>query len=235
MTKEKRVYSVGELRAEAQDGAIKKIVGLGVKYNALSQDFGGWRERFQAGAFQFAENVRCLFNHDSNFVLGDTRSKSLALDDKADGLYFECALPQRQTVQDLVGDPIARGTVAGCSFMFQAIDTRWEMLDGVDVRTVTKAELFEVGPVTWPAYPDTNVQARALEELAQFRSGKAAATARASFQHIAEKITACQPLSEVEAAEFRALVDAFGKQNKSFNPVEAAHRARTLQLLGIDN
>lgn len=230
MQNERRAL-LAEIRADKTADGVSKIAGLGVKYGSLSQDFGGWKERFQAGAFDLsANNIRCLFNHDSNFVLGDTQSKTLRLTDKSDGLYFDCDLPQTRTIQDLAGDPIARGTVTGCSFMFRAVDTKWETLDGIDVRTVAKAEIYEVGPVTWPAYPETNVSARAIGELAEYRSGKAPVKPSAALA--AEKLALGHALSEDEKNEFRALIQKF--EPNTFNPVEAAARARMLQLLAIN-
>lgn len=235
MLNEKRI--AGEVRAEKLTDGVSKIAGLGVKYNSLSQDFGGWQERFQAGAFDLSVgNIRCLFNHDSNYVLGDTVSKTLRLADKSDGLHFECDLPKTQTIQDLVGDPIARGTINGCSFMFRALDTKWETLGDLDVRTVLKAEIFEVGPVTWPAYTDTNVSARAVAELAEYRTAKATPVVSPRLAAIADKIMSGQGLTDAEALEFRALADKFSQLTKiPFNPVEAAQRARTLRLIELSN
>ncbi|MCT7656157.1 HK97 family phage prohead protease [Oceanimonas sp. NS1] len=62
--------------------------------------------------------MRALFNHDPNFVLGRTRSGTLALSVDADGLRYEIDPPDTQTVRDLVLAPLARGDITGSSFAF---------------------------------------------------------------------------------------------------------------------
>jgi hypothetical protein len=59
---------------------------------------------------------------------------------------------------------IARGDVDGCSFAFKVPPGGDSWQDGLTcpVRTVSDLDLFDCGPVTYPAYPATSVAARNL-------------------------------------------------------------------------
>src|SRR6266404_7487324 len=83
-----------------------QITGRAVTYGALSGDLGGFRERVAAGAFtrHLASNpeVKCLFNHSPDKVLGRTKNGTLVLTDTPLGLDFRCQLdPNQQSHRDL--------------------------------------------------------------------------------------------------------------------------------------
>ncbi len=150
-----------ELR-QSDDGAAT-IVGLAAVFESLSENLGGFREQIMPGAFDDADmtDVRGLFNHDPNFVLGRTRSDTLELEITSKGLRFEIELPDTQTIRDLVLEPIKRGDVDQASFGFIVAPggaTFDENEDGVLIRTITKfMRIFDVSPVTFPAFQDTAV------------------------------------------------------------------------------
>lgn len=160
-----------EVRAEpAADGqSIAKIVGYGAVFNKRSDLIGGWfYEIIAPGAFDDVLNndVRALFNHDPNFVLGRTASNTLSLSVDNEGLRYEITPPDTQTVRDLVLEPLKRGDITGSSFAFRVADDTWgEDPDGAIVRTIRKfSRLLDISPVTYPAYPDAGASARSLEE-----------------------------------------------------------------------
>lgn len=124
------------------------------------------RERINKGAFANAlkekQDVRALFNHDANFVLGRSTSGTLRLDDGDDGLGYEIDPPDSQTVRDLVLTPMKRGDISGSSFAFSIRSggekwTEYEGKDGLDYydRDVNDADLYDVSPVTFPAYDES--------------------------------------------------------------------------------
>ncbi len=158
-----------EVRADERDGKIV-LRGIGIAYNTDSQDLGGFIESFAPGAFAddlgAGRNVVSLFNHDANFVLGSTGSGTVRLSDDETALRYEIDVPDSGTIRDLVAEPIRRGDIGGSSFQFRTIEDKWDTRDGVDHRTVVKAEIREVGPVTFPAYlsSDVTVAARSLSE-----------------------------------------------------------------------
>lgn len=163
---EERRIVCGELRAVMEDGQPTKIVGHAAKFNELSEDLGGFRERIAPGAFRASietSDVRALWNHDSNIVLGRNKSGTLRMSEDAVGLVYECDAPDTQLVKDMVMAPIARGDVTQCSFGFRTIADRWDEVNGEWIRTLLEVDLFDVSPVTYPAYPSTDVAVRSFK------------------------------------------------------------------------
>ena len=165
-----------ELRAvqlpDGQSGA-PKIAGYAAVFNMRSDLLGGFFvELIAPGAFDdvLAQDTRGLFNHDPNFLLGRTVSGTLRLSVDERGLSYEIDTPDTLTIRDLVVAPIARGDMTGSSFAMRVApggDT-WHEEDGVVVRTIYKvAELRDVGPVSFPAYPDSSAAQRSLEAWKQ--------------------------------------------------------------------
>jgi HK97 family phage prohead protease len=163
-TRERR-YSVGELRV-ATGGDKQKITGYAAKFApATSEDLGGFREQIDPQAFTacLASNVDCraLWNHDPNHVLGRTTSGTLRLSVDSIGLKYEIDPPATQLAKDLLVS-IERGDVNQASFGFRTLDDSWrEDANGQIIRTVLEATLFDVSPVTFPAYPDATSGVRA--------------------------------------------------------------------------
>lgn len=165
-----------ELRAvplsEGQSGP-PKIAGYAAVFNMRSDLLGGYFvEIIAPGAFDdvLAQDVRGLFNHDPNYLLGRTTSGTLRLTTDERGLAYEIDTPDTQTIRDLVVAPIARGDMSGSSFAMLVApggDT-WHEEDGVVIRTIYKvAELRDVGPVSFPAYPDSSAAQRSLNAWKQ--------------------------------------------------------------------
>ena len=156
----------GEVRASKRDDGKVGIVGTAAVVDSLSDEIFGFREKIASGAFEGAlkrSDVRGLFNHDPNYVLGRVKSGTMTLRADEKGLHYEIAeLPESRAD---VAEAIQRGDVDGNSFAFTVEKDEWEYRkDGSAVRTITEfGELFDVGPVTYPAYPSTTVSARAKE------------------------------------------------------------------------
>jgi len=148
-------------------GSIVKLNGLASVYDKLSENLGGFVEKIQDGAFDgvlrdSTTDVRALYNHDSNLVLGRSCSGTLRLSSiPGVGLNFWCDLIPEDSLSAAITERISRKDLTGCSFSFIADRDRdkWELRPGkTDVRIITRIErLFDVGPVTYPAYPDTTV------------------------------------------------------------------------------
>lgn len=182
MSDYEKSHCAGEVRMEpGQEGEPAKIVGYAAKFNSRSQNLGGFVEVIAQGAFDevLEDDVRGLFNHDRNFVLGRRAAGTLRLEVDEVGLRYEITVPDTQTIRDLVLAPIQRGDVTGSSFAFRVPSdgANWdEDEDGMVVRTITRfSRLLDVGPVTYPAYLDTEASARSL---AGYQAHKAAVQAR---------------------------------------------------------
>lgn len=176
----------GEVRAIAPaDGASgpPKIAGYAAVFNTRSELIGGmFYEEIAPGAFDdvLGQDVRGLFNHDRNYLLGRTASGTLRLSVDSRGLAYEIDPPDSQTVRDLVLAPLARGDMSGSSFTFRIADggESWREEGGAVIRTITRiAELRDVGPVAFPAYPDAKAAQRSLEAWQQSRDEAPAARA----------------------------------------------------------
>jgi len=163
---ERRYMPVTELRAIEGENGLRKITGYAAVFNKLSDDLGYFREKIQPGAFKNtikADDIRALWNHDSNYILGRNRSGTLSLSEDDHGLKIEIDPPDAQWARDLMTS-IERGDVDQMSFGFRTITDSWQLVDGEDIRTLIEVKLFDVSPVTFPAYPDTEVGLRSLEE-----------------------------------------------------------------------
>lgn len=166
--RESRTFTVGELRVVAgKDKTPTMIAGHAAKFDVLSEDLGGFRERIAPGAFAktiTSADIRALWNHDANIVLGRNKAGTLRLHEDVAGLAYEVDAPDTQLIRDMVMSPIARGDVNQCSFGFYTVSDKWAKVDGEWLRTLLEVELFDVSPVTYPAYQQTDVAVRSLEQ-----------------------------------------------------------------------
>lgn len=141
------------------------IEGYFALYEQETELFPGVYEIITKGAFDntLQNDVRALWNHNTQYVLG--RNKSGTLDIKADdkGLYGVVTLPNTQYAKDL-HTLIDRGDVDQCSFGFNILDEDLEELaDGGFRWRIKEIDLHEISVVTFPAYENTSVQARAKQ------------------------------------------------------------------------
>ena len=174
--KETRIFQFEKLNVEERaDGMGPKITGYAAVFDKWSEDLGGFREKIRSGAFKKAigkSDVRGLFNHDSNYVLGRQSNGTLTIKEDKNGLWMEIDPPDTQIIRDLVLAPIKRGDIKEQSFAFVIAEggDEWKNLHGEKpnepvTRTITEVdELFDVSPVTYPAYPDTSVALRSMDK-----------------------------------------------------------------------
>lgn len=177
MNRERRVLSGQvEMRA-AQEGAPKQIAGYAAVFNSPTEIGNYFVEKIAPGAFTAAigrDDVRALFNHDENIVLGRTTAGTLKLSEDDRGLAYEITPPDTTSARDLAVS-ITRGDVNQSSFCFRAIREEWDESGPLPVRTILEAELYDVSPVTFPAYDDTEVGCRSLAAAREARAKPAAA------------------------------------------------------------
>jgi HK97 family phage prohead protease len=105
----------------------------------------------------FSADVHAYFNHDPNHVLGRTTAGTLSLRVDEMGLYYDITLPDTQLGRDLAVS-LDRGDIRGASVTI-AVNSDGEKRSKSGktyYREITKAELFEVGPVTNPAFKNTS-------------------------------------------------------------------------------
>ena len=146
--------------AEGDDGK-STITGRAIVYSAWTQigpDSWGWKERIAPGALTESlgdENIYATFNHDSDNLLGRVSNGTLRMIDSAKALEVEIDPNLDTNIGRQVLAFVERQDVRGMSFAFsvQAYEMeRAKKKTDMDRVTITKATLYELGPVTNPAY-----------------------------------------------------------------------------------
>lgn len=187
MEREVRILADSKLEIRSADEKEMRIGGYAARFGVMSENLGGFREQIQAGAFAdvIGNDVRALINHDANLVLGRTLSGTLRISEDANGLAYEVDLPDTQAARDLMLS-IRRGDVTQSSFAFSVApggdDWTEDPETGGYVRTVKKiGRLYDVSPVTYPAYPDASVGARSLQSYRNSVEAAAKEKARVAY------------------------------------------------------
>jgi len=175
-TKEIRALPVKlEVRASEGDDGKRTITGA-IKYNTDSAEMRDWWgdtfvESIDKEAFKdsiASRNVVGLWSHDTSQVLGNTKSGTLRLTNTDTELRFELDIPNT-TVGNDAWELIQRGDVDGVSFGMRVTKDKWTSEKQGDKRIykrlILNAELYEISPVAFPAYPANEVAARSLEEF----------------------------------------------------------------------
>lgn len=166
---ERRFVSAEVRVAEDADGQ-SHIRGYGAVFNEWSLDLGGFREMIEPGAFSKTlqeADVRSLWNHNPDYILGRNKSGSLHLFEDARGLGYDVVPPDAQWARDLIVS-IRRGDVSQASFGFETLRDRWDQdEEGHVTRRLLEVKLFDVGPVTFAAYPQTSAEARSKAQELQ--------------------------------------------------------------------
>lgn len=164
-----------EIRASEGDDSKRTITGA-IKYDTDSADMRDWYgdtivEQISAGAFTdslAARQVVGLWSHDTSQVLGNTKSGTLRVMDSSKELRFELDIPNT-TVGNDAWELIQRGDVDGVSFGMRVTKDKWssEKRDDNRIykRLILNAELYEISPVAFPAYPANEVSARSLDDF----------------------------------------------------------------------
>jgi hypothetical protein len=154
---------------EKREDGGHTVTGHAGVFNSLSEElWPGVKEKIANGAFSsvLGDDVRFLFNHDPNHVLGRTKSGTLTLSQDAVGLRIRADVPDTQTARDL-GVLMARGDVDAMSFAFEVdpADVRNDKIDEANsVDTILKVKrLYDVSVVTYPAYPAASASFRAFD------------------------------------------------------------------------
>jgi HK97 family phage prohead protease len=181
-------------RRAASEGSDEKtayIVGYAARFGVDSLDgaVGEFTERIDPGAFSIVSErrgrknplmTRALFNHDSNMPLA-RYPDTLKLSVDEIGLRYEFPVPSTTYGQDLLA-LIEGGIVRGSSFAFTIArdGEQWSVDEnGRHIRTITRVgDLFDVGPVTYPAYGDGGLDVARRSFDVQARQAKKQAEAR---------------------------------------------------------
>jgi HK97 family phage prohead protease len=161
---EKRCFEALMEVRQGESGAAT-LAGYAALFGEWSEDLGGFRERIAPGAFVQAltGDVRALWNHDPAFVLGRTTNGTLRLTEDLRGLRVEIDPPEGPLYAGFL-ENVRRGDVSQMSFGFSVIEDEKSFGEnGQRLRLLKEVRLYEVSPVTFPAYPQTEVSLREWE------------------------------------------------------------------------
>lgn len=164
-----------DTKLEARDATTgrPRLTGYAAKFNTLSRPIGSLRFREKINPIAFDEtlasrpDVRFTLNHDPNKVMGRTKAGTLKLSTDRVGLRFDLDVPDTDPGRDLVVS-VKRGDISDCSFSFRTLDDAWSQDEnGNPIRTLKKVSLHDgdVSAVAYPAYPNTEINARSLEAI----------------------------------------------------------------------
>lgn len=163
-----------EVRASEEGG--KRTIAGAIKYNTESVEMRDWWgdtfvEEIATGAFDDSlkeRDVVGLWSHDTGQVLGNTKSGTLRIENNKKDLRFELDIPDTSGGNDAWA-LIQRGDVDGVSFGMKVTKDKWssENRNGKKIykRSILNAELYEISPIAFPAYPANEVSCRSLDEF----------------------------------------------------------------------
>jgi len=161
-------FAGAELRASSDNGKMV-IKGRPAVYGSLSKDLGGFREVLLKDCFRDSlddPEIYATFNHNDSAIIGRCSAGTLQVSSDNIGLLMRCDLPNNTLGRDLY-ESVKRGDVNKMSFGMFVQEDSWdtdidERGQKFERRSVTRARLFEVSPVTTPAYDASSVSARSL-------------------------------------------------------------------------
>ena len=151
------------------------ITGRPIVYDQKTNIGGLFDEVIDRGALDSADlkDVRFLVNHDlSRIPLARSRNNNanstmqLTVDSEGMGIRVLLDTENNADARALYS-AVERQDISGMSFMFAVDGEEWENLDSdMPLRHITKiSNVVEVSAVTFPAYPQTEIDARSAEEL----------------------------------------------------------------------
>lgn len=158
----------GKFKVRADPGIDKKYIeGYFVVYNSEVELWSGYYEKIAPEALDNSiknNDIRCLFNHDTGFVLGRTGNGTVTLKSDTTGLYAIVEINQNDRQAMDVYERVKRGDISTCSFGFfeKAHEMETDVNGLVVHNTVTEADVFEISICPFPAYEDTEISARSI-------------------------------------------------------------------------
>ncbi len=246
-----------ELRA---DDVGRKLAGYAAVFSTPATIAGAWVEEVAPGAYSKTlseHDIRALWNHDTNIVLGRNKAGTLKLWEDGHGLQSEITPPDNEWGRPVL-DAVKRGDVTGMSIAFRAVKQEWvhppEGSRELPKRTIREAKLYEVSPVTFPAFENTSIGVRAaelgLDEAEEDVIEQARVLVRSAQRGLAltdddrkliavarDLLAGVLPTAEPESEQSRHHSDAARDGEPSSRVPSARHsadwRVRELYLLGI--
>ena len=168
-----RVINLSDINRREENGKLY-LEGYFARFNEPYVVCEGWEESIAPGAFAdclaSGDDVKALWNHNADIVLGCTGNRTVLLSETASGLFGSIEINRNDSDAMNAYARILRKDVTGCSFGFDAEFEERMDTDGIyrtRINRVTK--LYEISPCTFPAYESTSIAARSRETLNEVR------------------------------------------------------------------
>ena len=161
-----KTVSAGFETREDSGTHVPHIIGYFARYDDIYGIAPGMTESIAKGAFTASidTDIKALVNHDTTLVLGRTTAGTLKLKEDDLGLWGDITINTADRAAMDLYERVKRGDVNQCSFGFEIVKQQTEVKPNGDVHwTLTDVNLYEVSVCTFPAYKNTNVQARSAE------------------------------------------------------------------------
>jgi HK97 family phage prohead protease len=226
-----------EFRAEQADGGDgRTLEGYAATFDTptrIDSWEGMFDEQIARGAFKRTLNARMpvlQFDHGHDARTGSVPIGAIEdLREDATGLYVRARLFDNAVV-DPIRQAIEGGAIDGMSFRFRVTNDQWMKRDGeVDMRTIREVELFELGPVVFPAYESTTVGVRSL--LAQLESGDRAALIRELAAELRPELRVQEPKEPVQLDTSEGPTEPVQEDTSGLSQDQRAADLRGLELL----
>ena len=153
----KKITENRYFEVRALEEGKRTIVGT-IPYNSRSE-YMGFYEVLAPGCFtksiRESKDIRLLLEHDDSRLLARTKNGSLRLTDDEFGLHFEADLPETTDGDNLI-EMLRTQLLDQLSFGFIAINDKYEVVGGDELRTIQEARLIEISVVSNPAYSQTD-------------------------------------------------------------------------------
>lgn len=162
MKKDKEFRNIVSLASPSES----RTIAGSIPYNSVSEYLGFYEildPRCFEKTIRESKDIKVFYQHNETKPLARTKNNSLRLENTDTELRFEFDVPSTSDGDDLL-TLVRDGIIDGCSFGMIVINDKWEIKDGIQVRTVLEAKLFEISPVTEPAYSETNIHVRSLSD-----------------------------------------------------------------------
>ncbi len=167
---EQRYLQMHDIKTR-DDSDELSLEGYFAVFGDVYEVWPGATESIAQGAFTEAihGDVRALYNHNDDLILGRTAAGTLELREDSHGLWGKIKLNRNDSDAMNAYERIKRGDITGCSFGFNIAEEETEYRDDGSVHwTIKKVDpLWEISPTVFPAYEATNVSARGkqLDEM----------------------------------------------------------------------
>ena len=162
---EKRAF--GEVRALEDEQGAPIIEGTAVLFNSVTELWPGMWEVVRPGAFKRTLNhgadIRGLFNHDVNLIWGRTKVGTATVWEDDEGLKYSGRINKNDPQAMSMHAKMIRGEIDQSSFAFDIPSEegeRFSDVEGGKLREIIEARLYDVSPVTYPQYKDSESLAR---------------------------------------------------------------------------